>query len=129
MPSCAHTKVLLYSAFTASSTHGPVVDQEYEKLKASDPDFYRAADSMSYGGAGKVPDANIDKMVAELNERYHSQSLIYPLPSCCSLGSPFVFCSCTFACVCSVVLHQCMHYFVQNSRAHLAERSCKIRQD
>ena len=43
--------------------------QEYEKLKASDPDFYRAADSMSYGGAGKVPDANIDKMVAELNER------------------------------------------------------------
>ena len=47
------------------------VMQEYEKLKASDPDFYRAADSMSYGGAGKVPDANIDKMVAELNERYH----------------------------------------------------------
>ena len=46
------------------------VMQEYEKLKASDPDFYRAADSMSYGGAGKVPDANIDKMVAELNERY-----------------------------------------------------------
>lgn len=45
--------------------------QEYDKLKASDPDFYRAADSMSYGGAGKVPDANIDKMVAELNERYH----------------------------------------------------------
>ena len=44
--------------------------QEYEKLKATDPDFYRAADSMSYGGAGKVPDANIDKMVAELNERY-----------------------------------------------------------
>jgi len=52
------------------------VVQEYEKLKASDPDFYRAADSMSYGGAGKVPDANIDKMVAELNERY---CLLFPL--------------------------------------------------
>lgn len=44
--------------------------QEYDKLKATDPDFYRAADSMSYGGAGKVPEANIDKMVAELNERH-----------------------------------------------------------
>ena len=46
--------------------------QDYDKLKASDPDFYRAADSMAYGGAGKVPDANIDKMVAELSERYGS---------------------------------------------------------
>ena len=54
----------------AFTTEIHVVMQEYEKLKASDPDFYRAADSMSYGGAGKVPDANIDKMVAELNERY-----------------------------------------------------------
>ncbi len=44
--------------------------QEYDKLKATDPDFYRAADSMSYGGSGKVPEANIDKMVAELNERH-----------------------------------------------------------
>ena len=43
--------------------------QEYDKLKTTDPDFYRAADSMAYGGAGKVPDANVDKMVAELNER------------------------------------------------------------
>lgn len=51
--------------------------QEYEKLKASDPDFYRAADSMSYGGAGKVSEGNIDKMVAELNERH----VIHPAPS------------------------------------------------
>lgn len=50
--------------------------QEYNKLKASDPDFYRAADSMSYGGAGKVPEANIDKMVAELNERQAMQELL-----------------------------------------------------
>ena len=48
--------------------------QDYDKLKASDPDFYRAADSMAYGGAGKVADANIDKMVAELNERHGSGS-------------------------------------------------------
>ena len=60
------------------SSHAPlytflravVYAQEYDRLKASDPDFYRAADSMSYGGAGKVPEANIDKMVAELNERH-----------------------------------------------------------
>ena len=61
--------------------------QEYDKLKASDPDFYRAADSMSYGGAGKVPEANIDKMVAELNERYDNTSLrqtsVPLLVSCC----------------------------------------------
>ena len=52
--------------------------QEYDKLKASDPDFYRAADSMSYGGAGKVSEGNIDKMVAELNERHATHSA----PSC-----------------------------------------------
>ncbi len=58
------------------------VMQEYEKLKASDPDFYRAADSMSYGGAGKVPDANIDKMVAELNERYRLLFLLVNANGC-----------------------------------------------
>ena len=50
-------------------TRAQVTLQEYEKLKSSDPDFYRAADSLSYGGAGKVPEANVDKMVAELNDR------------------------------------------------------------
>ncbi len=59
-----HASIVLLTTITNCG-----IWQEYEKLKASDPDFYRAADSMSYGGAGKVPDANIDKMVAELNER------------------------------------------------------------
>ena len=61
-------------------TKGMVDAQEYNKLKASDPDFYRAADSMSYGGAGKVPEANIDKMVAELNERQATVKLLLCAP-------------------------------------------------
>jgi hypothetical protein len=32
-------------------------------------EFYRAGDSLQYGGAGKVSEAGIDRMVAELNER------------------------------------------------------------
>lgn len=38
-------------------------------LQAADPEFYRTADSLKYGAQGKVPEANIDRMVAELNER------------------------------------------------------------
>jgi hypothetical protein len=38
-------------------------------LQASDPEFYRTADSLLYGAAGKVPEANIDRMVAELNDK------------------------------------------------------------
>ncbi len=37
--------------------------------QAADPEFYRTADSLKYGAHGKVPEANIDRMVAELNER------------------------------------------------------------
>ena len=44
--------------------------QEYEARKAEDPEFYRAVDSLQYGGSGKVPEENIEKMVAELNDRW-----------------------------------------------------------
>lgn len=38
--------------------------------QASDPEFYRAADSLLYGSAGAKPsEAAVDRMVAELNER------------------------------------------------------------
>lgn len=43
--------------------------EEYEAARAADPEFYRTADSLLYGSTGKVPEANIDRMVAELNER------------------------------------------------------------
>jgi cyclophilin family peptidyl-prolyl cis-trans isomerase len=41
----------------------------YEEARANDPEFYRAADSLAYGGAGGAPKAGVDRMVAELNER------------------------------------------------------------
>ena len=43
--------------------------QEYEAKKAADPEFYRSADTMSYGRAAKDSDASIDRMVAELADR------------------------------------------------------------
>ncbi|KAI3435791.1 hypothetical protein D9Q98_001849 [Chlorella vulgaris] len=42
---------------------------EYEAAKASDPEFYRTADSLLYGSTGRVSEAGVDRMVAELNER------------------------------------------------------------
>ncbi len=38
-------------------------------LQANDPEFYRTADSLLYGAAGRVSEAGIDRMVAELTER------------------------------------------------------------
>jgi hypothetical protein len=44
----------------------PYTQEDYEAAKARDPDFYRGADSLEYGKAPKLPEENIDKMVAEL---------------------------------------------------------------
>ncbi len=46
-----------------------IVAQEYGEKKAADPDFYRSADSMSYGKAVKDSDTSIDRMVKELEDR------------------------------------------------------------
>lgn len=43
--------------------------EEYNAAKESDPEFYRAADSLVYGGTGAVSEAGIDRMVAELEAR------------------------------------------------------------
>lgn len=43
--------------------------QAYEAQKAADPEFYRSADTLSYGRAAKDSDASIDRMVAELADR------------------------------------------------------------
>lgn len=44
--------------------------QEYEEMKAKDPEFYRSGDSLQYGRAPEVSEDKIDRMVAELNSRY-----------------------------------------------------------
>lgn len=38
----------------------------YQTAKAADPEFYRAGDSLLYGGKGKVSKQGVDRMVAEL---------------------------------------------------------------
>lgn len=40
--------------------------QEYERMKASDPNFYREAENLAYGVAPKPSEANVERMVAEL---------------------------------------------------------------
>jgi pre-mRNA-splicing factor SYF2 len=59
----------LYAAYERR-TEGIKPDlASYEESKANDPEFYRAGDSLAYGGAGGAPKAGVDRMVAELNER------------------------------------------------------------
>ena len=49
---------------------GPGVKDAYEAAKAAqDPDFYRTADSLAYGGAGGASKEGLDRMVADLEER------------------------------------------------------------
>ena len=44
--------------------------EEYEALKSEDPEFYRAADSLKYGGVNKPAPEAVDRMVAELEEKH-----------------------------------------------------------
>ena len=57
--SCAARPLLTQSSPLHPCTPGP---------QASDPEFYRAADSLLYG-QGKPSEAAVDRMVAELNDR------------------------------------------------------------
>jgi peptidylprolyl isomerase len=40
----------------------------YAAARAADPEFYRAGDSLAYGGAGGAAPEAVDRMVAELND-------------------------------------------------------------
>ncbi|KAG2496151.1 hypothetical protein HYH03_005753 [Edaphochlamys debaryana] len=59
----------LYQAYLKRAENVPYTQEDYEKAKAQDPEFYRDADSMQYGKDPKLPAANVDKMVAELVDR------------------------------------------------------------
>lgn len=45
------------------------LQEDYEASKATQPEFYRAGDSLQYGVAPKLPQRNVELMVAELNEQ------------------------------------------------------------
>ncbi|KAL4429581.1 hypothetical protein ABPG77_008630 [Micractinium sp. CCAP 211/92] len=65
----AFNQATLYATYEKRTEKIKPDRAEYEAAKAADPEFYRTADSLKYGAHGKVPEANIDRMVAELNER------------------------------------------------------------
>lgn len=43
---------------------------EYERQKAEDPEFYRTADSLVYGGSQKPGEEAVERMVKELVDRW-----------------------------------------------------------
>ncbi|KAK9863476.1 hypothetical protein WJX84_010976 [Apatococcus fuscideae] len=55
--------------YAKAAANVPYTRQDYEALRDRDPDFYRGADSMEYGKQPDLPQKNVDKMVAELNDR------------------------------------------------------------
>ena len=61
--------VLAHGSCSATALWPPGT-QDYEAAKARDPEFYRTSDSLQYGQTPAVPEANVDKMVEELNDRW-----------------------------------------------------------
>eukprot|EP00268_Persea_americana_P068193 TRINITY_DN9465_c0_g2_i1.p1 TRINITY_DN9465_c0_g2~~TRINITY_DN9465_c0_g2_i1.p1 ORF type:complete len:312 (-),score=99.19 TRINITY_DN9465_c0_g2_i1:431-1366(-) len=59
----------LYNAYKKRTKNIECDVEEYNKLKESDPEFYRSASSLQYGKAPKASEEKIDKMVKELQER------------------------------------------------------------
>ena len=47
----------------------PYTKEDYEAAKARDPEFFEGTDTLQYGKAPEIPEANVDKMVSELTER------------------------------------------------------------
>ncbi|KAK4746624.1 hypothetical protein SAY87_025661 [Trapa incisa] len=58
-----------YNAYKKRTKNIDLDLDEYNKLKESDPEFYRDASSLQYGEAPKVSEDRIEKMVKELKNR------------------------------------------------------------
>ncbi|KAL2324001.1 hypothetical protein Fmac_023059 [Flemingia macrophylla] len=59
----------LYNAYKKRTKNVEVNVEEYNKMKETDPEFYREASSLQYGKAPKISEEKIDKMVQELKDR------------------------------------------------------------
>ncbi|KAI3918419.1 hypothetical protein MKX01_041739 [Papaver californicum] len=59
----------LYDAYKKRTKNIDCNLEEYNKMKAADPEFYREASSLQYGKTPKISEDKIDKMVKELNDR------------------------------------------------------------
>lgn len=53
-----------------SWTKVPYTLEDYAQEKLRNPDFYRDTNHLEYGRCPNIPEANVDRMVDELNERY-----------------------------------------------------------
>ncbi|KAL5791213.1 hypothetical protein ACOSQ2_006101 [Xanthoceras sorbifolium] len=59
----------LYNAYKKRTKNVDINLEEYNKMKETDPEFYREASSLQYGKAPKISEDKIDKMVKELKDR------------------------------------------------------------
>ncbi|EEF41147.1 pre-mRNA-splicing factor syf2 isoform X2 [Ricinus communis] len=59
----------LYNAYKKRTMNIEVDLEEYNKMKESDPEFYREASSLQYGKAPKISEEKVDRMVKELKDR------------------------------------------------------------
>ncbi|KAM7256351.1 hypothetical protein ACFE04_012092 [Oxalis oulophora] len=59
----------LYNAYKKRTKNVHVDLEEYQRMKDSDPEFYREASSLQYGKAPKISEDKIDRMVKELKDR------------------------------------------------------------
>ncbi|KAK0603732.1 hypothetical protein LWI29_008052 [Acer saccharum] len=59
----------LYNAYKKRTKNVNIDLEEYNKMKETDPEFYREASSLQYGKAPKISEDKIDKMVKELKDR------------------------------------------------------------
>ncbi|XP_051141510.1 uncharacterized protein LOC127258626 [Andrographis paniculata] len=59
----------LYNAYKKRTKNIEVDLDEYNRMKAVDPEFYREASSLQYGKAPKISEEKIDRMVKELKDR------------------------------------------------------------
>lgn len=73
-----HLRYLLVLHVPPAQPQVPYTKEDYEKAKEADPEFYRDADSLQYGRAPALPEANVDKMVSELQQRWVRAALVRP---------------------------------------------------
>lgn len=59
----------LYEAYKKRTKKMDIDLEEYNKMKESDPEFYREASSLQYGKAPKISEDKIERMVKELRDR------------------------------------------------------------
>lgn len=63
----------LYSAYEKRTKNIPYTLEDYEAMKAADPNMYRDANNLEYGKSPNIPEKNIDNMVKELEDRQNKR--------------------------------------------------------